>query len=89
MRIKDTYKVREIAGENLIVEQGTHTDMTKVISLNATALLLWNELRESDFTLEDAAKVLTNNYNIPQERAMIDAQKWIDSLKKCGIIDGF
>ena len=33
MRIKDNYKVRQIAGENLIVEQGkSQADMTKVIS---------------------------------------------------------
>ena len=32
MKIKENYKVREIAGENLIVEQGkSQSDMTKVI----------------------------------------------------------
>ena len=46
MKIKENYKVREIAGENLIVEQGkSQSDMTKVISLNNTALLLWKMLQ--------------------------------------------
>ncbi|WP_455601685.1 PqqD family protein, partial [Bacteroides rodentium] len=70
MKIKDIYKVREIAGENLVVEQGKlQSDMTKVISLNATALLLWNTLKGSDFTLEDAAEVLVKQYGIDRERA--------------------
>ena len=66
MRIKDNYKVRQIAGENLIVEQGkSQADMTKVISLNATALLLWKSLSGKDFTFVDGAGVLVDQYVIP------------------------
>ena len=87
MKIEETYKVREVAGEHLIVGQGkTQSDMTKVISLNDSALLLWRELQGSDFSLEDAAHILINHYNIPKERALVDAQKWINSLSSCGII---
>ncbi|MBD9092049.1 MAG: PqqD family protein [Bacteroides oleiciplenus] len=88
MKIKKNYKIREIAGENLIVEQGkSQADMTKVISLNDTAVLLWKELQGSDFSLEDAAHVLMNHYGIPKEQALIDAQKWADALSGCGVIE--
>lgn len=88
MKIKKNYKIREIAGENLIVEQGkSQADMTKVISLNDTAVLLWKELQGSDFSLEDAAHVLMNHYGIPKEQALIDAQKWVDALSGCGVIE--
>lgn len=88
MRIKGNYKVREIAGENLIVEQGkSHADMTKVISLNSSALLLWNELQSDDFTLEEAAHILMEHYGIPKEQALIDVQKWVDKLSDCNIIE--
>ncbi|WP_294614796.1 PqqD family protein [uncultured Bacteroides sp.] len=87
MKIKENYRVREIAGENLIVEQGkSQADMTKVISLNNTAVLLWRELQGSDFSLEDVAHILMNHYSIPKEQALIDAQKWVDALSGCGII---
>lgn len=87
MRIKENYRVREIAGENLIVEQGkSQADMTKVISLNSTALLLWKELQGRDFSLEDAAQILMNHYDIPQDQALVDARKWMDALNGCGII---
>lgn len=87
MKIKEIYKVRKIAGENLIVEQGaSQADMTKVISLNPSALLLWEELQGSDFSLEDAAYVLMNQYSISKEQALVDAQKWVDALSGCGIV---
>ena len=92
MRIKDNYKVRQIAGENLIVEQGkSQADMTKVIStkvisLNATALLLWGSLSGKDFTIADGAAVLVDHYGIPQEQAENDVRRWTDTLIRCGII---
>ena len=65
MKIKPMYKVRQIAGENLIVGQGRlNADMTKVISLNDTAVLLWKGLVDKDFTNEDAADILVNTYGI-------------------------
>lgn len=87
MRIKDVYKVREIAGENLVVEQGKQqSDMTKVISLNSSAVLLWNELKGRDFTLDDAAQVLVAQYGIPLEQARKDAEKWTEKLTECGVM---
>ena len=87
MRIKDNYKVRQIAGENLIVEQGkSQADMTKVISLNATALLLWKSLSGKDFTIADGAAVLVDHYGIPQGQAETDVRRWADTLIRCGIV---
>lgn len=88
MKIKSMYKVRQVAGENLIVGQGRlNADMTKVISLNDTAVLLWNELTGKDFTCEDAADVLVATYGIEKERAMVDAAKWIEKMNECGILE--
>lgn len=87
MHIKKLYKVRQIADENIIVEQGaTQADMTKVISLNTTSLLLWNELLDREFTLADVASVLISHFGIDPIRAETDARNWIDSLVNCDII---
>lgn len=41
MRIKEEYKVREMAGEHIVVMQGRYgVDMTKVIALNETSALV-------------------------------------------------
>ena len=88
MRINPNYKIREMAGETIIVEQGhTGIDLTRIISLNASARLLYEALAGSDFTLEDAAKVLTDNYGIDSGRALQDASAWAENLKRCRIIE--
>lgn len=46
MKIREEYKVREMAGEHVVVMQGRlGVDMTKIISLNESALYLWNASR--------------------------------------------
>ena len=87
MRIKQNYKLHEIAGETIVVNQGTaHVNMTRIISLNTSARLLYQALVGQDFTVEDVAKVLTDTYGIDNERALRDADKWVESLKQCGVI---
>mgnify|MGYP000275983207 CR=1 FL=1 len=54
MRIKEEYKVREMAGEHIVVMQGRYgVDMTKVIALNETSLWLWNRLQGREFGTDD------------------------------------
>ena len=88
MKIKSDYKIREIAGETIIVNQGTASvNMTKIISLNATARMLYETLAEKEFSLEDAAQVLVSTYSISNEQALKDAATWINDLKNCGVIE--
>lgn len=88
MKINSNYKLRSIAGETIVVNQGTTgTDMTRIISLNASAKLLYEQLLGKVFTLEDAAKVLVDTYGIGSEQALEDAEKWADALRKCGVIE--
>ena len=86
MKIKQEYKVREIAGENVVIMQGGKgADLTKIITLNESALLLWNTLCESDFTAEQAAQVLMQNFEV--EAALRDATAWVERLAECGLIE--
>ena len=42
MKINSNYKLREVAGETIVVNQGTAgMDMTRIISLNVSARLLY------------------------------------------------
>ena len=88
MKIYLNYKLRSIAGETILVNQGTTgTDMTCIFSLNVSAKLLYEQLLGKEFTLEDAAKVLVDTYGIGSEQALADAEKWADALRKCGVIE--
>lgn len=76
MKINENYKIRRIAGENIIVNQGTaNVDMTRIIQLNETACRMYHELAEREFTTEDAARVLVEAYGIDGEQALADAGK--------------
>lgn len=87
MRIRDEYKVREIAGEHVVIMQGRYgADMTKVISLNESSLFLWNELQGSDFETADAARLLTERYGIDEATALRDAEAWTKSLEACNLV---
>lgn len=88
MKIAKQYKVREMAGEHIIVMPGRYgVDMTRVVALNATSLYLWEELAEREFTTEEVATLLTNRYEIDSETARKDAEKWIEQLTACGILE--
>ena len=88
MKINSNYKISEVAGETIVVNQGTTgMDMTRIISLNTSAKLLYESLSEKVFTLEDAAAVLVSTYGISQEQARKDAQVWVEALQKCKVIE--
>lgn len=88
MRIKQEYKVRDIAGENVVILQGSYgADLTRIITLNESALLMWNTLAGREFTAEDAAEVLQQNYEVEAAVALRDAQVWVDKLKECKLLE--
>ena len=88
MKIKSNYKLREIAGETIVVNQGTaNVNMTRILSLNASAKLLYEQLSWREFTAEDAARLLSDTYGIGEEEALLDARKWMDALIENGIAE--
>jgi len=88
MRIKPNFKLREIAGETIIVNQGTaQVNMTRIISLNASARLLYENLSGMEFSVEDATRVLCETYGISKEQALKDSRAWAVSLIKCGVVE--
>ena len=88
MKIKSNYKLREIAGETIVVNQGTaNVNMTRILSLNASAKLLYKQLSGREFMAEDAARVLSDTYGIGEEEALLDARKWMDALIENGIAE--
>lgn len=87
MKFKEGYKVREIAGEHVVIMQGRFgVDMTRVIALNESSLLLWNELQGKEFSVEDVKQVLLDNYEVEEATAARDAEAWIAKLAECNLI---
>ena len=88
MKINPNFRLRDIAGETIIVNQGTSdVDMTRIISLNASAKLLFEAMAGKEFTIDDAAKLLVDTYEIEGSQAVADAAVWAQALKEQGIIE--
>ena len=82
MKIREEYKVREMAGEHVVIMQGRlGVDMTKIISLNESALYLWNALAGKEFSVDDAAR-----YEVDDATAARDAAAWVEKLRDCKLI---
>ena len=76
-----------MAGENVVIMQGTAgSDMTRIISLNDSSLLLWNELQGKEFEVADVAQILVETYEIDSETAERDAKAWVEKLQECGLV---
>lgn len=87
MKINPIYKVRNVAGEDIVLLQGkTGADMTRVVGFNASALLLWNSLQGKEFTCADAVKVLMDNYEVDEATATADVEQWIETMCSSGLL---
>ena len=79
--------LRKIGDEYLIVEPGNGTtDLSNVYSLNTTAAWLWNELQGRDFTVEDVANILIEEYRIDPRTAYIDGDKILSSFRSQNMV---
>lgn len=87
MKINQAYKVREMAGEHVVIMQGRYgVDMTRVISLNETSLYLWESLQGREFEVEDVVRLLTDRYEVDPQTARRDAEAWVKKLKTCQLV---
>ena len=83
MKIKEGFVLRQICGEYVVVGEGlAQVNFNKMLSLNASAAYLWEQMQGKDFTVQDMADALMERYEVEQERAFQDAQalagKWIE-----------
>lgn len=88
MQIKKGLEVRDVCGEHIIIGHGEENiDFTKIITLNDSAADVWKSVVEKDgFSVEDMAKVLTENYEVDEATALADSRELAESWKKAGLV---
>ena len=88
MKIKADCKVRKIAGESVIVRMGAqNVNMTSIVSLNSTSEWLWEQLQNEPFDADKVADLLTAEYEVEREVALVDAAKWIEMLRSANLVE--
>lgn len=83
MRFDERKKVRTVAGENIVIMQADgEADMTKVVALNESAMLVYEQLKGKEFAVADVSRVLTDGYEVDEATAMADAEELVASMRR-------
>ena len=88
MKILEGLVLRPLGNEFIVTGEGlSRIDFSKVVSMNATAAYLWNEVRGRDFGPDELTELLTARYDVSPGTARADAQKLLDSWRDAGLIE--
>lgn len=88
MKIKNGFELRNICGENIIISHGKENiNFTKIISLNESAALIWNNVADKEFSIDDMVQILTDEYDVDENTAKADCQNIADEWEKVGFLE--
>lgn len=88
MKIKDGFILREMCGENIVTAEGIeHINFNKLISLNSSAAYLWENLIGKEFSVEDMAALLVEQYDIDMELALKDSEALCKAWMEAGVTE--
>ena len=87
MKIKDGFVKREIAGSYIVVPVGnTIEEFNGMITLNESVSFFWDCFKK-DITLEQAVKMVTDEYDIDPQTAAKDIENFIELLKTNNLLE--
>lgn len=89
MKIKKGFVLRQVCGENVVVGEGLDAiNFGKLLSLNETAAWLWQKAAEmGDFTVEELAAKLCEEYDVSEDVAQYDVADITTAWRESGVID--
>ncbi len=88
MRLKSGFVLREVCNQKIVAAEGLQNiNFNKLLSLNASAAFLWEEVEGKDFTVQDLADALVREYGIDEELALKDSRNLLESWKSAGVLD--
>lgn len=93
MKAKPGFRLTDVCGNNILVAEGKENiDYSNIVSMNESSKLLWESIQDKDFTTEDLAQILMDNYEIDDNtplshgQALSDAQNVADAWVAAGIV---
>jgi hypothetical protein len=86
MKLKENFVLRQVADTWVVLPLKTDTvDFNGMIRLNGSGAVLWKCL-EQGATREELVQALTSRYEVSQEEAARDVDKFIETLNKVGCL---
>lgn len=89
MKAKEGFNLKKICDEYVILAEGkTNIDFCNIINMNESSAYLWKKLSDShkEFTIEDMANLLVEEYEVDKKTALTDAAKLAEQWVKAGIV---
>ncbi|ETD21097.1 MULTISPECIES: PqqD family protein [Prevotellaceae] len=87
MKTKKGFNLRTVCGEHIIVAEGKENiDFSNIISMNESSAYLWKNIHDKEFTVEDLANLLMQEYEVEKETALNDARTLSQQWAVAGII---
>ena len=87
MRIKDGFMLLEVAGQWIVVPIGENViEINGIVSLSASAALLWKKLENGVATCEELADTLLAEYSVDRETALADSEEFVEALISKGLL---
>ena len=87
MKIKDVFAKREIAGSHIVVPVGkTAMEFDAMITLNESGAFYW-DIFQNDITIDEAVKLILEEYEVEEPRARADVEKFVAMLKENDIME--
>ncbi|MBQ9531392.1 MAG: PqqD family protein [Eubacterium sp.] len=87
MKIKEGFAKREIAGSHIVVPVGkTAMEFNAMITLNESGAFYW-DCFQKDITVDEAVKMVLDEYEVEEERARADVEKFIEMLKENDLLE--
>lgn len=80
MKIKKGFVLRVVGGENVVVPVGAMSKTFHgMINLNETGAFMWKFFSE-EHTLDEGVAALLSEYEVEEDRARTDVQKFMDAI---------
>lgn len=87
MKIKEGFAKRNIAGSEIVVPVGKKAlEFNGMVTLNETGSFFW-DCFFNDITVDDAVKAVTDEYNIDEETARRDVEKFLKLLEDNDLLE--
>ena len=87
MKIKENFMLRKVADTFVVVPIGDAVaSFNGMINLNEAGAFLWQQM-EKDTTPEDVVKAMLEQYDVEEELAKSDVDKFIAELRAADLLE--
>lgn len=86
MKIKKGYEIKSVEGIHIVVPTADNVSMAGVITLNDTALYVWNLLL-NDVTRDEIIDKMASDYDAPRDVIASDVDELLESFAQNDLLD--